>query len=57
MHTRYFNYIFTIFFNKKTTKEFNQKLKDLNQEFMFTIKSSTSNKLSFLDMNIKLEEN
>ena len=49
--------IFTIFSNEEMANEFNQKLNTLHQDLVFTMESSTSNKLPFLDISVKLEEN
>ena len=57
MYTRYVDDIFTIFSDEKTANEFNKKLNNLHQDLVFTMESSTSNKLPFLDINVKQEEN
>ena len=57
MYARYANGIFTVFSNEETANEFSQKLNNLQQDLIFTMESSTSNKLPFLDLNVKQKEN
>ena len=51
--TLYVDDIFTIF-SKITANEFNQKLNNLHHDLMFTMESSTSNKLPFIGINKKI---
>ena len=57
MYTRYVDDIFTVFADEKAANDFQQKLNNLHRDLIFTMESSTSNKLPFLDINVKLEEN
>lgn len=41
----------------KKENEFNQKLSNLDEDLIFTMKSSTSSQLLFLAIYVKIEEN
>ena len=55
MYCRYVDDIFCVFRNDKQSTEFNEKLNNLHKAMVSTMKTSTTNQLSFLDINIKIK--
>ena len=56
MYSIYVNDIFCIFRNDKQGTEFNDKLNNLHKAMIFTMETSTTNQLPFLDIIIKIKE-
>ena len=56
MYCRYLDDIFFVFCNDKQGTEFNEKLNNLHKTMIFTMETSTTNQLPFLDITIKIKE-
>ena len=57
MYCRYVDDIFSIFSNDKQANEFKQRLNNVHKDLIFTMETSTSNQLPFLDIKIGIKEN
>ena len=55
MYCRYVDDIVCVFRNDIQGREFNEELNNLHKAMIFTLETSTTNQLPFLDINIKIK--